>query len=274
MVKVKNTIIEKEENYEEGGSSRGGRTGKERVSGRDISFDDRILNTILGTPENVIRFYAKNKKCFDPNLYSDRRFEELFTKGEVLKRHDDRNANKVDAFGRLLHHMISNMIIPNVGHKSSITNMHFFVMLALHEHRRMNFGFMANEHMLATQTSSTKIGFSRNEKGILVRGGQESYEEEEEEDDGQDAMNVDEEVSEEELEEETFRREIRQKKRQERDEEGQSSKEQKMHKMSLKGNLQRSKRSLKTIRFSEDEVIKLKTLKTRRMLKDSFKVFI
>ncbi|KAI5675909.1 hypothetical protein M9H77_06859 [Catharanthus roseus] len=83
-------------------------------------------------------------------------FEGFFTKGEVLKRHDDRNVNKLDAYGRLLHHMISNIIIPNVGHKSFITNMHSVVMLALHEHRRMNFGYMAVEHMLATQTSSTK----------------------------------------------------------------------------------------------------------------------
>ncbi|KAI5657041.1 hypothetical protein M9H77_25834 [Catharanthus roseus] len=128
-----------------------------RVGGRDISFDNKMLNTILGTPENGIRFYTKNKKCFDPNLYSERRFEELFTKGEVLKRHDDRNINKLDVYGRLLHHMTSNIIIPNVGHKSSITNMHSFVMLALHEHRRMNFGFMAIEHMLATQTSSTNV---------------------------------------------------------------------------------------------------------------------
>ncbi|KAI5668901.1 hypothetical protein M9H77_18754 [Catharanthus roseus] len=82
--------------------------------------------------------------------------EELFTKGEALKRHDNRNVNKHDAYGRLFHPMISNIVIPNVGHKSSITNIHFFVMLALHEHRRMNLGYMAIEHMLATQTSSTK----------------------------------------------------------------------------------------------------------------------
>ncbi|KAI5659688.1 hypothetical protein M9H77_28481 [Catharanthus roseus] len=80
----------------------------------------------------------------------------LTWKGEVLKRYDDRNVNKLDAYGRLLHYMISNIVIPNVGHKSSITNIHSFVMLALHEHRRMNFGYMAIEHMLATQTSSTK----------------------------------------------------------------------------------------------------------------------
>ncbi|KAI5669119.1 hypothetical protein M9H77_18972 [Catharanthus roseus] len=42
-------------------------------------------------------------------------------------------------------------------------------------------------------------------------------------------------------------------------------KEQKMHKRSFKGNLQRIKRSLKTTIFYEDEVIKLKTLKTIRM---------
>ncbi|KAI5671662.1 hypothetical protein M9H77_12026 [Catharanthus roseus] len=46
--------------------------------------------------------------------------------------------------------------------------------------------------------------------------------------------------------------------------------EQKKHKKILKENLQRSKRSLKTTRFYEDEVIKLKTLKTRRMPRDSF----
>ncbi|KAI5657663.1 hypothetical protein M9H77_26456 [Catharanthus roseus] len=126
------------------------------VGGRDISFDDRLLNTILETPDDGIRFYTKNKKCFDPNLYSERRFEEIFIKGEILKRHDDRNVKKLDTYGRLLHYMISDMVIPNVGHKSSITNMHSFVMLALHEHRKMNFGYMAIEHMLATQTSSTK----------------------------------------------------------------------------------------------------------------------
>ncbi|KAI5673225.1 hypothetical protein M9H77_13589 [Catharanthus roseus] len=128
----------------------------EEIGGRDIAFDDGLLNHILETPQDGIRFYTKNKKCFDPNLYNERRFEEIFTRGEVLKRHDDRNVNKLDAYGRLLHHMISNIIIPNVAHKSSITNMHSFVMLALHEHRRINFGYMAIEHMLATQSSSTK----------------------------------------------------------------------------------------------------------------------
>ncbi|KAI5664668.1 hypothetical protein M9H77_23991 [Catharanthus roseus] len=39
---------------------------------------------------------------------------------------------------------------------------------------------------------------------------------------------------------------------------------------SLKGNLQRSKRSLKTTKLYKDEVIKLKTLKIRRMVRDSF----
>ncbi|KAI5672225.1 hypothetical protein M9H77_12589 [Catharanthus roseus] len=40
-----------------------------KVGGRDISFDDRMLNIVLGTPENSMRFYTKNKKCFDLNLY-------------------------------------------------------------------------------------------------------------------------------------------------------------------------------------------------------------
>ncbi|KAI5657622.1 hypothetical protein M9H77_26415 [Catharanthus roseus] len=202
-----------------------------RVGSRDISFGDRLLNTILETPEDGIRFYTKNKKCFYPNLCSERIFEEIFTKGEVLKRHDDRNVNKLYAYGRLLHHMISNIVIPNVGHKSYITNMHSFVMVALHEHRRMNFGYMAIEHMLATQTSSTKcfsygcfltkvfqyfvlnlvrvgdpigarkiynkhtfkrMGFEENEEGILVRDGQDESDENDGGNKEQEAMNVDE----------------------------------------------------------------------------------
>ncbi|KAI5681372.1 hypothetical protein M9H77_02599 [Catharanthus roseus] len=111
-----------------------------RIRGRNIAFDDRLLNTILETPQEGMGFYTKNKKCFDQNLYIERRFEEIFTHGEILKRHDDRTVNKLDAYEKLLHHMISNIIIPNVGHKSSITNIHSFAMLALHEHRRMNFG--------------------------------------------------------------------------------------------------------------------------------------
>ncbi|KAI5682278.1 hypothetical protein M9H77_03506 [Catharanthus roseus] len=180
-----------------------------RVGGRDISFDDRLLNTILEAPKDGVRFYTKNKKCFDPNLYSERRFEELFIKAEVLKRHDDRNINKLDAYGRLMQYMISNIVIPNVGHKSSITNMHSFIMLALHEHRRMNFGYMAIEHMLATQTSSTKclpygcfltrvfqyFVLSLIGVGDPTRSDEDDNEndKDDEENEGQEAMNVDEE---------------------------------------------------------------------------------
>ncbi|KAI5653889.1 hypothetical protein M9H77_31076 [Catharanthus roseus] len=210
-----------------------------------------------------MRFYTKNNKCFDPNLYSERRFEVTFTHREVLKRHDDRNVNKLDAYGRFLHHMISNIIIPNVGRKSSITNMHSFVMLALYEHKRMNFDFMAIEHMLATQSSSTKcllygcfitkifqhfvinsvgvgdhirpgkiynqhtfkrMGFERNDEGLLIRDGQQGSDDDDEEDNGdEEEGNTPENMDEEETNEEDIRREMRSKKRQERTEKGQSS---------------------------------------------------
>ncbi|KAI5669511.1 hypothetical protein M9H77_19364 [Catharanthus roseus] len=110
----------------EGGNSRGGRTGKVkgkrvatgvRAPERFISVKEAInfekwtrkrrkivpshrvdLSDIEGTPENGIRFYTKNKKCFDTNLYCERRFEELFTKGEVLKRggQDDNDESDED----------------------------------------------------------------------------------------------------------------------------------------------------------------------------------
>ncbi|KAI5663728.1 hypothetical protein M9H77_23051 [Catharanthus roseus] len=145
--------------------------------------------------------------------------------------------------------------------------MHSFVMLALHEYRRMNFGFMAIEHMLATQSFSTKfllygcfitkifqhfvinlvgvgdhigpgkiynqntikrMGFERNDDGLLIRSGQQGSDDDDDDDDEED--NGDEEegnkletMDEEDTNEEDIQREMRSKKRQERTEEGQSS---------------------------------------------------
>ncbi|KAI5653941.1 hypothetical protein M9H77_31128 [Catharanthus roseus] len=75
---------------------------------------------------------------------------------------------------------------------------------------------------------------------MLVRGGQDESDEDDEDDEeneGQKATNVNEE-----------------------------DEQQKMHKQSLKGHLQKSKRSLKKIRVYEDELIMLNTLKTRRFV--------
>ncbi|KAI5663319.1 hypothetical protein M9H77_22642 [Catharanthus roseus] len=127
-----------------------------RVNGKNILVDDKLLNSILETPEDRMRFYTKNKKYFDQNPYSEKRFEEILTKGIVLKRSEDRTTAKLDAYGRILRHIISNIVIPNVGHKSSIRNMHSFIMLAMHEYRKINFGYIVIEHMLAAQSSSTK----------------------------------------------------------------------------------------------------------------------
>ncbi|KAI5663332.1 hypothetical protein M9H77_22655 [Catharanthus roseus] len=146
------------------------------------------------------------------------------------------------------------------GHKSSITNMYSFVMLAMHEHRKMNFGYIAIEHMLATQSSSTKclpygcfltkvfqhfkitffgpndhikiskiynqntfkrMGFSRNEDGRLIRGGQEEVSENSEK--GEEEEGNEPEESNSKTEVERIRKETRRKKRQKRTEEGSSS---------------------------------------------------
>ncbi|KAI5663849.1 hypothetical protein M9H77_23173 [Catharanthus roseus] len=169
------------------------------------------------------------------------------------------------------------------------------------EGKLLKLGKIYNKHTF-------KMGFAKNEEGMLVRGVQDDYDNESDEDDegneGQEVMNIDEEESETEPKEEINRREIRQKKRQEQVKEGQSSvsmtqimdmiaslqasknsrldaldekisdvqerlyiEEQKMHKRSLKGNLQKRKISLKTTRVYEDEVIKLNTLKIRKIVR-------
>ncbi|KAI5680389.1 hypothetical protein M9H77_01616 [Catharanthus roseus] len=90
----------------------GGNAITSRVNGKNNVIDDNLLNSILETPEDEMCFYTKNKKCFDQNLYSEKRFEEIFIKGIVLKRSEDRTVAKLDAYGRILHHIISNIVIP------------------------------------------------------------------------------------------------------------------------------------------------------------------
>ncbi|KAI5668102.1 hypothetical protein M9H77_17955 [Catharanthus roseus] len=112
------------------------------------------------------------------------------------------------------------------GHRVDLNDMQ-----ALHEHRRMNFGYMAIEHVLATQSSSTKclpygcfitkilqhfvinlvgigdhighgkiytqqtfkrMGFEKNEDGTFIRGGQDDDDDDEEDDDDDDEEDDDE----------------------------------------------------------------------------------
>ncbi|KAI5666649.1 hypothetical protein M9H77_16502 [Catharanthus roseus] len=243
-------------NLQRGRNQSGGNAITSRVNGKNIVVNDKLLNSVLKTPEDGICFYTKNKKCFDQNLYSEKRFEEIFTKVIVLKRSEGRTIAKLDAYGRILHHIISNIVILNVGHKSSITNMHSFVMLAMHEYKKMNFGYIAIEHMLATQSSSTKclpyscfitkifqhfeinlvgvgdhigpgkiynqntfmrMGFERTR--LFIRGGQHGSDDDDDEEDNGDEKEGNEPESMDD-EEEEIRREMRSKKRQERTEEG------------------------------------------------------
>ncbi|KAI5678264.1 hypothetical protein M9H77_09214 [Catharanthus roseus] len=119
IVKTKNANVGREGHGETGGSSRDGKKGKgkqlawsetpldkfisfyatlqrgrtqsaenavtSRVNGKNIAFDDKLLNSILKTPEDGMCFYTKNKKCFDPNLYSEKRLEEIFIKGIIVE---------------------------------------------------------------------------------------------------------------------------------------------------------------------------------------------
>ncbi|KAI5649903.1 hypothetical protein M9H77_35908 [Catharanthus roseus] len=159
------------------------------VNGKNIVLDDKLLNSILETTENGMCFYTKNKKCFDLNLYGEKRFEEIFTKGIVLKRSGDRTASKLDAYGRILHHIISNIMF---------------------QHFKITF-FGPNDHIgigkKYNQNTFKKMGFSRNEDGGLIRGGQEKdseNSEEQEEDEGNEPENRDED----ETNEEEIRREM------------------------------------------------------------------
>ncbi|KAI5657576.1 hypothetical protein M9H77_26369 [Catharanthus roseus] len=153
---------------------------------------------------------------------------------------------------------------------------------------------MSIEHKLATQTSSKKclsygcflfgicdhigigkiynkhtfkrMGFSRNEKGMLVRGGQEDDDEsdqEEEEEEEEEGKIKGDEVS-------SKRKRRRQLRRCRFPGKKKGVSKQKMHKRSLKDDLQRNKNCSRLQEFMKMKMIKLKTLKTRRMVGESF----
>ncbi|KAI5663598.1 hypothetical protein M9H77_22921 [Catharanthus roseus] len=235
MVRTNNANVGREGHGEEGGSSRGGKKGKGKQVARSGTPLDKFISVQAAAH---YKDWTKKKRKITPGH-------------RVPIRHgrsEDRTVDKLDTYGRILHHIISNTVIPNVWHKSSITNIHSFVILAMHEHRKMNFGYIAREHMLTTQSSSTKclpygcfltkvfqhfritffgpndhigigkiynqntfkrMGFSRNEDGNLIRGGQDKDSEnskKEEEEKGNDP-----EESDSETEEERIRRETRKK---------------------------------------------------------------
>ncbi|KAI5682779.1 hypothetical protein M9H77_04007 [Catharanthus roseus] len=119
-----------------------------RLGGRDISFDDRMLNTILGIHENATQ--TSFKKCLPYDCFLTKVFQ-------------------------------------------------YFVVNLVGIGDHIGIGKIYNKHTFK------RVGFSRNEEGVLVRERQED-DDENDDDKWQDAMNMDEE-----------------KKRQKKVEEGQSS---------------------------------------------------
>ncbi|KAI5657653.1 hypothetical protein M9H77_26446 [Catharanthus roseus] len=177
----------------------------------------------ISSPEKCLIDYEVLKKkvndltlCIERFTQGKENFEKLlglqrspFDKNGIGYNHS--NASSKRTYFIKASSSLSHPCCTYCGHKSSITNMHSFVMLAMHEHRKMNFGYITIEHMLATQSSSTKclpcgcfitkifqhfeinlvgvgdhidpgkiynqntfkrIGFERTDEGLFIRGGQ------------------------------------------------------------------------------------------------------
>ncbi|KAI5672333.1 hypothetical protein M9H77_12697 [Catharanthus roseus] len=175
MVKVKNANVGREENYEEGGSSRGGRTGKGK--GKRVATEVRL-------PEGFISF----KEAAN--------FEEW-----TRKRRKIAPGHRVDLFD------IEGMeIIPNlyedIGWGPLLTVNELYYLEIIYEfYSNLHKGRVQKQGNITYQWVTSRVG------GILVRGGQDDNDESDEDDEEneeQEAMNVDEEESEEEPEEETL----------------------------------------------------------------------
>ncbi|KAI5663719.1 hypothetical protein M9H77_23042 [Catharanthus roseus] len=210
----------------------GGNAITSRVNGKNIVVDGKLLNFILETPEDGMCFYTKNKQCFDQNLYSEKRFEEIFTKGIMLKRSEDRIVAKLDAYWKILHHIISNIVIPNPHNPLPPSAYRMVASLQkIFQYFEINLvgvGDRIGPSKVYNQNSFKRMGCERTNEGLFIRGGQQGTDDDDDDDDDDDEEdNGDEEQSNEpesmDDEEEGIQREMRSKKRQERTEEGQSS---------------------------------------------------
>ncbi|KAI5678750.1 hypothetical protein M9H77_09700 [Catharanthus roseus] len=169
-VKVKNANIGREENYEEEKSSRGGTIGKGK--GKRVATEVRLLERFISIKE------AAN-------------FEEW-----TRKRRNITPGHRVDLSDMedFFYELFAIWLFPHIVFQYFVLNL-----VGVGDH--IGVGKIFNKHTFK------RMGFSRNEEGMLVRGGQDDNDESDEDDDeneGQEAMKMDEEESEEEPEEETL----------------------------------------------------------------------
>ncbi|KAI5662097.1 hypothetical protein M9H77_21420 [Catharanthus roseus] len=129
MVKVKNVNVGRDGHSEEGGSSRGSKKGKGKQVARSETPLDKSIS--VKAAANYEEWTKKKRKI---------------ALGHRVDLLDMRGVEIIPA------------LFQDIGwaYKSSITNKHSFVILAVHEYRKMNFSYIAIERMLATQSSSTK----------------------------------------------------------------------------------------------------------------------
>ncbi|KAI5653217.1 hypothetical protein M9H77_30404 [Catharanthus roseus] len=223
MVKMKNANIGKGENVEEGGSSRGRGKGKRVPYG--VRAPDRFISVREATNfeewtrkrRNIApghRVDLNNMEGMEiiPNLFNSISWVSLLNVDELY-------------YPEMIYEFYANLYKGRVEKVGNIT--HQWVLSRIRgrdiafDDRRMNFGFMAIEHMLATQSSSTKyfpygcfftkifhhfvlnlirasdhigpgkiynkhtftrMGFEKNDEGQFVRGGQDDSNEDDDDD--------------------------------------------------------------------------------------------
>ncbi|KAI5649613.1 hypothetical protein M9H77_35618 [Catharanthus roseus] len=203
MWKVNNANVGREENYEEGGSSRGGRTGKEK--GKRVATEVRLVERFISikkiAPGHRVDLSDMAGMEIIPNLFEDIGWGPLLTVNKlyypkmIYEFYDILHKGRVQKQGNITYQWVTSRVGGrDISVDDRMLNTIFGTLENVSDHIAV--GKIYNKHTFK------RIGFSRNEEGMLS-------DEDDKENEGQEAMNMDEEESEEEPEEETFRREIR-----------------------------------------------------------------
>lgn len=107
----------------------------------EFKFDEAIFCRTVKVDDGGIRYYSNSTLTENQNIFSMDRLRRVFTQERRFEKSEERIIMIFDACGRLMQHLLSSIVIPNSGHKTSDTFVQMVLMKVLHKRRKFSFPY-------------------------------------------------------------------------------------------------------------------------------------
>ncbi|KAI5664052.1 hypothetical protein M9H77_23375 [Catharanthus roseus] len=133
-----------------------------RGKGKQVARSETPLDKLVSVQAavNYESWTQKKRKIAPGHRVGLSDMGEIFTEGIVLKRSEDGTVAKLGAYGRILHHIISNII------------------------NLIGVGDHIGPGKIYNQNTFKRMGFERTNEGLFIRGGQQGSDDDDKEDNG------------------------------------------------------------------------------------------